>query len=143
MNLKQIDQRYSISDQLTPEDLDALAAQGTKLVVNFRPDGEGGESQPTSEALASQAAALGMAYAHIPVVPNQVNAQHVTQLQALLTAHQGPVVGFCRTGNRANTVYQQALQSPVANTAGKPACCCGPAEAKEGLLDKVKGWFKE
>lgn len=143
MNLKQIDQRYSISDQLTPEDLKALAAQGTTLVVNFRPDGEGGDAQPTSESLASHAAALGMAYAHIPVLPNQVNAQHVAQLQALLTAHPGPVVGFCRTGNRANTVYQQALQSPVTNTAGKPACCCGPAETKEGLLDKVKGWFKE
>lgn len=143
MNLKQIDQRYSISDQLTPEDLNALAAQGTTLVVNFRPNGEGGDTQPTSESLASHAAALGMAYAHIPVLPNQATTQHVAQLQALLIAHPGPVVGFCRTGNRANTVYQRSLQAAATATDGKPACCSATAEAKKGLLNKVKGWFKE
>ncbi len=143
MNLKQIDQHYSISDQLTPEDLNARAVQGTTLVVNFRPDGEGGESQPVSQALASQAAALGIAYAYIPVVPNQISTEHVAQLQTLLTSHPGPVVGFCRTGNRANQVYQLALQSPAVAAQSKPACCGGSAETKEGLLDKVKGWFKE
>lgn len=142
MEIKEIDQRYRVSDQLTTADLDTLAAQGVKLVVNFRPDGEGGESQPSSTELASKAAALGMAYAHIPVVPNQVKPEHGQQLKSLLDAHPGPVLGFCRTGNRANQVYQlaQHAQPGSASTNAKPACCSQPPE-HEGLLNKVKKWF--
>ena len=139
MDIKSIDQRYSVSDQLTEADLDTLAAQGITLVVNFRPDGEGGESQPTSATLAAKAASLGIAYAHIPVVPNQIQPAHAQQLQALLSANPGPVVGFCRTGNRANQVYQLASQAPAAS---KPACCSQPA-AQNGLINKVKSWFND
>lgn len=142
MDIKEIDQRYRVSDQLSEADLDTLAAQGVKLVVNFRPDGEGGESQPNSSALASKAAALGMAYAHIPVVPNQVKPEHGQQLKSLLDKHPGPALGFCRTGNRANQVYQLALQGQpnAATTNTKPACCSQQPE-QEGLLNKVKNWF--
>ncbi len=139
MDIKSIDQRYSISDQLTASDLDTLAAQGITLVVNFRPDGEGGESQPTSATLAAKAASLSIAYAHIPVLPNQIQPAHAQQLQALLSANPGPVVGFCRTGNRANQVYQLASQAPATS---KPACCSKPA-AQEGLINKVKSWFND
>lgn len=139
MDIKSIDQRYSVSDQLTESDLDTLAAQGITLVVNFRPDGEGGESQPTSATLAAKAASLGIAYAHIPVLPNQIQAAHAQQLQALLSAYPGPVVGFCRTGNRANQVYQLASQAPAAS---KPACCSQPA-TQDGLINKVKSWFND
>jgi uncharacterized protein (TIGR01244 family) len=142
MDIKEIDPRYRISDQLNEADLDTLAAEGVKLVVNFRPDGEGGESQPNSSVLASKAAALGMAYAHIPVVPNQVSPDHAQQLKSLLDKHPGPVLGFCRTGNRANQVYQLAKQGQpnAAATATKPACCSQQPE-QEGLLNKVKNWF--
>lgn len=139
MDVKSIDQRYSVSDQLTASDLDTLAAQGITLVVNFRPDGEGGESQPTSATLAEKASSLGIAYAHIPVVPNQIQPAHAQQLQTLLSAHPGPVVGFCRTGNRANQVYQLGSQ---ASAASKPACCSQPA-AQDGLINKVKSWFHD
>ena len=139
MDIKTIDQRYSISDQLSEADLDTLSVQGISLVVNFRPDGEGGESQPTNATLEAKAAALGMAYAHIPVLPNQIQPAHVQQLQALLCAHPGPALGFCRTGNRANQVYQLASQAPAA---AKPACCSQPA-SQEGLINKVKNWFND
>lgn len=139
MDIKTIDQRYSISDQLSEADLDTLSVQGITLVVNFRPDGEGGESQPTNATLEAKAASLGIAYAHIPVVPNQIQPAHAQQLQALLSAHPGPVLGFCRTGNRANQVYQLASQAPAA---AKPACCSQPA-AQEGLINKVKNWFND
>jgi sulfide:quinone oxidoreductase len=141
MDIKEIDQRYRVSDQLHEADLDTLAAQGVKLLVNFRPDGEGGATQPSNATLASKAAALGMAYAHIPVVPNQVKPEHGLQLKSLLDAHPGPVLGFCRTGNRANQVYQLAQQGqPPSATNTKPACCSQQPE-QEGLLNKVKNWF--
>ena len=142
MEIKEIDQRYRVSDQLKEADLETLAAQGVKLVVNFRPDGEGGESQPDSASLASKAAALGMAYAHIPVVPKQVKPEHGQQLRSLLDEHPGPAFGFCRTGNRANQVYQLAQQGQpnAAATNTKPACCSQQPE-QQGLLNKIKNWL--
>lgn len=138
MNIKEIDPGFSVSDQLNEADLETLAGQGVTLVVNFRPDGEGGEAQPSSATLAAKAAALGMAYGYIPVIPNQINTEHTEQLKSLLENTAGPVIGFCRTGNRANQVYQLAKQSQTAEN--KPACCSQASE-QTGLLNKVKNWF--
>lgn len=141
MEIKQIDQRYSVSDQVNETDLDTLAAQGIKLVVNFRPDGEGGKSQPGNATLASKAATLGMAYAHIPVIPNQISPEHAQQLTALLNQHLGPALGFCRTGNRANQVYQLSLHGQSTTPASNRPACCSQQPEQEGLLNKVKNWF--
>lgn len=138
MDIKQIDNHFSVSDQLNEADLETLAAQGVTLVVNFRPDGEGGEAQPISATLAAKAETLGMAYAHIPVVPNQIKPEHAEQLNSLLLSSAGPAHGFCRTGNRANQVYQ--LAKPLVKTDSKPACCSQNSE-QAGLLNKVKNWF--
>ena len=128
MEIKPVDQRFSITGQLNEADLDTVHNQGFKLVINFRPDGEGGEAQPSNARLAVKAQALGLAYAHIPVVPNQIQPADIEQLHALLTKHAGPILGFCRTGNRANQVYQQVLQS---DTRQKPDCC-PPAANRAG-----------
>lgn len=139
MDIKKIDQRFSTAGQLTEADLETVASEGYKLVINFRPDNEGGDAQPTSAALAEKAKALGLAYAYIPVVPNQIQPEHVNQLHTALTQHQGSALGFCRTGNRANNVYQQTLQSDAMN---KPDCCSQPSGDGENLSSRVLGWLK-
>ena len=142
MEVKQIDQRFSVTGQVNTNDLEEIAHQGFKLVVNFRPDGEGGEAQPGNASLAEKAQALGLHYAYIPVIPNQVQASDVDQLRTLLTQHAGPALGFCRTGNRASQVYQQVVQSTdKAADASKPACC-QPQSEPENLSSRVLGWIK-
>jgi uncharacterized protein (TIGR01244 family) len=142
IQVKQIDQRFSVAGQLTAADVQQIADQGFKLLINFRPDGEGGAAQPASATLAEQAQALGLHYAHIPVIPNQIQASDVDQLREFLTQHPGQALGFCRTGNRASNVYQQVLQSGNhAQDAGKPACC-QPQAATENLSSRVLGWIK-
>eukprot|EP01137_Pigoraptor_chileana_P022363 Opistho-2@87213 len=139
MDIKKIDHRFSTSGQLTEADLETVASQGFKLVINFRPDNEGGEAQPTNAALAEKARALGLAYAYIPVIPNQIQPEHVNQLRALLSQHQGSALGFCRTGNRANNVYQRTLQSDAMN---KPDCCSQQGGDGQNLSSRVLGWLK-
>jgi uncharacterized protein (TIGR01244 family) len=142
MVIKQIDQRFSVAGQLTAADVQQIADQGFKLLINFRPDGEGGEAQPANAILAEQAQALGLHYAYIPVIPNQVQASDVDQLRDFLTQHPGQALGFCRTGNRAGNVYQQVLQSgKLGHDAGKPACC-QPQTTEENLSSRVLGWIK-
>lgn len=120
MDIKPVSPQFSTCAQITTADLEHIAEQGYKTVINFRPDGEGGATQPASEQLAGQAALLGLAYVYLPVVPNQIQPAQVASLQSALGQHPGPFLGFCRTGNRANAIYQQALQTMPA---GKPACC--------------------
>ncbi|MGP1717736.1 MAG: TIGR01244 family sulfur transferase [Methylophilus sp.] len=142
MEVKQIDPRFSVAGQLNAADLAEIADQGFKVVINFRPDGEGGDAQPANATLAEKAQALGLHYAYIPVVPNQIQASHVDELRTFLTQHPGQTLGFCRTGNRANQVYQQVLQSGnLGYDASKPACC-QPQNAPENLSSRVLGWIK-
>lgn len=139
MDIKKIDQRFSTAGQLSEADLETVASQGFTLVINFRPDNEGGDTQPANAALAEKAKALGLAYAYIPVVPNQIQPEQVDQLRAVLTRHEGAALGFCRTGNRANNVYQQTLQSDAMN---KPDCCSQQGADGQNLSSRVLGWLK-
>jgi uncharacterized protein (TIGR01244 family) len=146
MEIKNIDQRFSTAGQLSEADLETIASQGYQLVINFRPDGEGDDTQPANAALAAKAQALGLAYAYVPVVPNQIQPTHVEQVSKLLNEHKGPVLGFCRTGNRANNVYQQALHAgglPKSDALTKPDCCCQPQQDEDkNLSSRLLGWLK-
>ena len=47
MKIVQLTPSLSVSDQLEPQDLETVRAQGFKSLINNRPDGEA-ERQPTS-----------------------------------------------------------------------------------------------
>lgn len=89
----------SVSPQIALEDLARAKAEGFKLVINNRPDGED-PSQPTSAEVEAAARALGLDYVHIPVrggpTPDQVEANRLAVEQA-----GGPVLAFCRSGTRS------------------------------------------
>ena len=57
-----INDDLSVSAQLLPEDMPAVAAAGFKMVLNNRPDGEAAD-QPSSNEMAVAAEAAGLAYA--------------------------------------------------------------------------------
>jgi uncharacterized protein (TIGR01244 family) len=86
-----------------------IASQGFKSVINNRPDGEGGASQPLSEELAASAKAHNLEYAHLPIVPGQaVTAEQIQEMSRLLKTLPVPILGFCRTGTRASNMYAHA-----------------------------------
>lgn len=145
IDIKLIDQHFSITGQISPDDLAEIAQRGFKTIVNFRPDGEGGDSQPASTTLAEKAAGLGLAYVHIPVIPNQIQPDQVDKLNVVLEQQPHPILGFCRTGNRAQSVYQQAIQKHPINTSccntQKPACCQAPSQ-QTGIWTSLRKRFK-
>lgn len=97
--------RLSTSPQIKPADLSQLAADGFAGVINNRPDAEGPE-QPTSLELEADAKRLGLAYWHIPVVPGEMTDKDVNSFAAALEEARGPVLAFCRTGNRAAALWK-------------------------------------
>jgi uncharacterized protein (TIGR01244 family) len=89
---------------LTLDHIEALAAAGTKVIINNRPDGEDPGQVPAEEAR-RLAEARGMAYHHIPFVAATLTREHVDAFAAALRDAPGPVVAHCRSGTRSTMVW--------------------------------------
>lgn len=76
MDIRQINDEYSVSGQITVEDLDQIKALGFKSIVCHRPDFEAPD-QPTFDSIAARAEELGIETMHIPVGPMGVTADAV------------------------------------------------------------------
>jgi uncharacterized protein (TIGR01244 family) len=102
-DIRRVTDTFAVAPQLRPEEVAEAAAQGFRLLINNRPDGEAAD-QPDSGEMAAAARQAGLDYLHIPVVgaagPGQVLAMH----EAVAGA-SGPVLAFCRSGTRSITVW--------------------------------------
>ena len=107
MSITLIAPDFAVSPQLRPEELPEIAAAGYRAIVNNRPDGEGPD-QPPSAAIEAEARRLGLDYVHIPVVPGTLGPDHARALERFLETAARPVLGFCRTGNRAAQLWKLA-----------------------------------
>ena len=96
-------------DQVRPNEIADLAAQGCRLLINNRPDGEAPD-QPSSDELEAEARRHGMAYCHIPVVPGEATSADARAFKEAMDNADGPVVAFCRTGGRATMLHKMARQ---------------------------------
>lgn len=106
---------FSTTSQLYIKDIPEIANLGFKTIINNRPDFEGGDSQPTSDELRVVAEQNGLAYLYIPVIPNNIHPAQVVAFTASFDAAAKPVLGFCKTGNRAGKIFllsQDASEKP-------------------------------
>ena len=122
MQINKITDQFGACAQISADDMEAIAQQGYKTIVNFRPDLEGGDTQPTSASLEAKAKQLGLGYVYIPVVPNQIKPEQVAAFAEVLSQQAKPILGFCRTGNRATNMFQQASASGCACDTSNSAC---------------------
>ena len=95
--------------QVQVNEIEELAAQGCRMLINNRPDGEAPD-QPSSDDLQAEAQRHGMGYAHIPVVPGQASDADARAFAEAVQESDGPVVAFCRTGGRAAALQKIARQ---------------------------------
>jgi uncharacterized protein (TIGR01244 family) len=108
INPVKLDDAFSHCTQVTVEDIPAIVAAGYKTLINNRPDAEDGAGQPTTAALRTAAEAAGLYFVALPVIPNQISAEQVAEYHRLIANAPRPMLGFCRSGNRASTLYQRA-----------------------------------
>lgn len=104
-----ITQDFSIAPQISEDDVAEAARLGFKTIINNRPDFEGGEAQPTSHSIEAAALAAGLSYFYIPVIPNAITPEQIQTFKHAFQAAEKPVLGFCRTGNRATKILELAL----------------------------------
>ena len=89
---------------LTRDNIEALAAAGTKVIVNNRPDGED-PGQLTADEAQELCAARGVAYHHIPFVAATLTAADIDAFEAVLKSAAGPLVAHCRSGTRSTMIW--------------------------------------
>ncbi len=113
-----------VADQILPEDLNDLAAQGIKTIFCHRPDGEGAD-QPNFAEIAQAAKKLKIKTHYLPVVSGKISDADVTAFTELFKGAKQPVLGYCRSGMRAASLWalSQGASLGLAQTleAGKQA----------------------
>jgi uncharacterized protein (TIGR01244 family) len=107
MDIRQINDEYSVTGQITVEDLDEVKALGFKSIVCHRPDEEE-PGQPHFADIAARAQELGLDISHVPVGRMGVDAEAVTGMVDALDEFQRPMLGFCRSGARSTAIYEKS-----------------------------------
>lgn len=100
---------FSTTAQIEVADLAICAEQGFTAIINNRPDGEE-RGQPGSGQIAAEAERLGLWYAYLPIVPGKLTDLDARELGDILCASKGPVLAFCRTGNRSEQLWRRASE---------------------------------
>jgi len=105
INLTKLDEKLSVTGQISIEDLHEIAESGYKSIICNRPDFEGGADQPTSEQLEKLAKSLGIVFVYLPVEIGGVSAEHGEKFKGLVDALPGPILAFCGSGKRATALH--------------------------------------
>ena len=111
MNAPEVEQLSAdvcVTGQLETPDMAWAARAGFRSVINNRPDFEGGPHQPTDAQMRQAAAAVGLAYAYLPVNPAVQTPDEIARFALLLSELPKPVLAFCRSGARSGKLYRAA-----------------------------------
>ncbi|GGK41145.1 TIGR01244 family sulfur transferase [Salinarimonas ramus] len=103
-DIRRLTPELSVAPQIAPDDLAAVKAAGFTTVINNRPDGESPD-QPPSATMEAEAARVGLAYRHVPVVSGAMTMDDVAAFDAALSETDGPTLAFCRSGTRSATLW--------------------------------------
>ncbi|GAA4647673.1 hypothetical protein GCM10023115_56350 [Pontixanthobacter gangjinensis] len=112
MELNQICDEFSATGQISPADLQQIAAAGFKTIVDNRPDGEAPD-QPSSADMEAAAHKLGLGFAYIPIIPGQLSEHEAQELRQVMATMQAPVLGYCRSGARTAALWQLYSNLPA------------------------------
>ena len=124
MMLRPLSPTVSVSAQLSPGDMPALAASGFGRVISNRPDGED-PGQPSAAVMEAAAHDAGLAFAWIPV-SGLPGSDQVAAVAATL-ADGVPTAMFCRSGMRSAAAWAMAqrLEGADADALRETAAAAG------------------
>lgn len=104
MQIHKVNDNLSIASQPGEEDIGALAASGSALIINNRHDYEEA-GQLTSKAEAKALSDAGIEYRYQPVMISTLVEADIRAFQAAVASVEGPVIAHCRCGTRSLTLW--------------------------------------
>ncbi|WP_455374426.1 TIGR01244 family sulfur transferase [Limibacillus halophilus] len=115
MDIKTIDREISVSPQILPGDIKALAEAGFKTIICNRPDGEGND-QPLFHEIEEAAKQAGLTAHYLPVQSGKVEDKEAKAFGDMLESAAKPVLAYCRTGTRSITLWSLSRGDKLALT---------------------------
>jgi sulfide:quinone oxidoreductase len=104
MNLIKINEKFSVSAQISPDDIKSVADAGFKTIICNRPDGEDLD-QADIAVIKNAATRYGIDVVYIPVVHTTICVDDVRQFSATWDTCGKPVLAYCRSGLRSMTLW--------------------------------------
>ncbi len=104
---RSINEKVSVSPQISLDDVAAAKAEGVTLIVNNRPDGED-PAAPQSVDIEAAAKAAGIDYIGIPITHSGFSAPQVDAMIAALHGAKGKTLAYCRSGTRSTLLWSLA-----------------------------------
>ena len=95
------------SGQLFESDLQLLAKQGVRSIVQTRPDDES-PGQPKSAELARAAEAFGITLVHFPVDPASITAEVAAAFMKACEQLDRPLMVCSRSGGQSTKIWETA-----------------------------------
>jgi sulfide:quinone oxidoreductase len=105
MHVRWITDRYAVSPQISVAEVANLASAGFACIICNRPDGEEAD-QPSATNIAAACSAVGLGFHHIPVRGMPIPADDVAQHRRIINESTGPVLAYCRSGQRSVAIFQ-------------------------------------
>ncbi|MCA0206650.1 MAG: TIGR01244 family phosphatase [Proteobacteria bacterium] len=107
MDIRPLTDSYSVTPQITPDDLAAIKAAGYRTVICNRPDPEIPEDLH-AETMRAAVEAAGLRFVLNPVFPGQLTMENVEIQRDTIDTAPGPVLAYCASGNRSSIVWALA-----------------------------------
>jgi uncharacterized protein (TIGR01244 family) len=105
---RKISDTFLVAPQITVRDVIAAKEQGVTMIINNRPDGEEPDA-PQSDEIETAAKAAGMNYAAIAVTHAGFSHPQIdAMIAALVSADNGKVLAYCRSGTRSTLLWALA-----------------------------------
>jgi uncharacterized protein (TIGR01244 family) len=136
---KKVSDNLSVAGQVTPKELQQLAAEGFKSVLNLRASDEAGFLNDEQQ----QAKDLGLEYANVPLQPKQSDQELTQQAIEIVNDLPKPILIHCAGGARAGgialiaTAIQESLSyEEITQRATELGISLEQPHLKQFLLDK-------
>jgi len=107
MIIRKISPRFYVSEQISGQDVGAIAAHGIKTIICNRPDHES-QGQPTASEIAAAAEGLGIKFVDMPVKAGTITDENIADFERAYHDVPGPILAYCRTGTRSTSLWALA-----------------------------------
>ncbi|SDF82774.1 TIGR01244 family protein [Limimonas halophila] len=103
---KWLSQQVAACGQIDRNEIVDARQRGFVAIVNNRPDGEGGPTQPDATSNKALAGQHGLSYHHLPLATVQdLTPELIDQMADALANADGTVLVHCKTGGRSALLW--------------------------------------
>ncbi len=100
----QINDNFSVSEQIALDEIKHLADDGVKVLICNRPDGEE-PNQITCAEIKAAAEANGINFIHIPVPGREIPESALEEFVKVIDGCEDKIHAYCRTGTRSSIFW--------------------------------------